>query len=76
MHILTPFLKQVKAVNFSSEAPVKSAGLFQRLSSFLVGAGLSALATQFYIYQEIRSGNMLMIAKQAELEKRLQKLEK
>lgn len=63
-------------MTFSTDVPVKTAGLFQRLSSFLAGAGLTALATQFYIYQEIRTGNALMIAKQAELEKRLQKLEK
>ena len=47
----------------------------QRISSFLVGAGFTALGTQFYIYQEIRDGNKLMIEKQNELEKRLKKLE-
>lgn len=63
-------------MSFSTDAPVKTAGLFQRLYSFMVGAGLTALATQFYIYQEIRTGNAVMIAKQTDLEKRLQKLEK
>ena len=52
------------------------AGLFQRLSSFLVGAGLTALVTQFFILDEVRKGNGLMVAKQAELESRLAKLEK
>lgn len=52
------------------------AGLFQRVSSFLVGAGLSALATQYYIYQELVDGNAIMLKKQKELEQRLSKLEK
>ena len=51
-------------------------GLFQRISSFLVGAGLTALVTQFYIYQEVHNGNRLMLDKQKELEHRLIKLEK
>jgi hypothetical protein len=42
----------------------------------LVGAGFTALATQFYIVQEIRDGNKQMIAKQRDLEQRLAKLEK
>jgi hypothetical protein len=50
-------------------------GVFQRLSSFLVGAGLTALGTQYYIYNEIRDGNLLMLDKQKELEARLAKLE-
>ena len=47
----------------------------QRISSFLVGAGLTALVTQFYILQEIRDGNKSMIEKQKDLEKRIKKLE-
>jgi hypothetical protein len=50
-------------------------GVFQRLSSFLVGAGLTALGTQYYIYNEIREGNLRMLDKQKELEARLTKLE-
>jgi hypothetical protein len=49
--------------------------LFQRLSSFLVGAGLTALVTQFYIFKEIQDGNKALIEKQKDLEKRLAKLE-
>jgi hypothetical protein len=41
-----------------------------------VGAGFTALATQYYIFEEIRDGNQAMLAKQQELEKRLLKLEK
>jgi hypothetical protein len=52
------------------------ASLWQRLSSFLVGAGLTALGTQFYILDEIRQGNRLMIRNQHELEERLRQLEK
>lgn len=51
------------------------ASIFQRLSSFAVGAGLTALATQYYIFEEVRGGNQLMLEKQKELEKRLHKLE-
>jgi hypothetical protein len=63
----------VPAVKTASSS---GAGLFQRLSSFLVGAGLTALVTQFFILDEVRKGNGLMVAKQAELESRLAKLEK
>lgn len=62
------------------EAPVaaKSGGgasFFQRITSFLIGAGLTALGTQFYILDEIRQGNRLMIRKQQELEERLHAIE-
>ena len=33
------------------------AGLFQRVSSFLIGAGLTALVTQYFIYEEVKAGN-------------------
>jgi hypothetical protein len=60
--------------------PVKTqstgGGLISRISSFLVGAGLTALATQFYIFQELREGNKSIIAKQKEIDSRLTKLEK
>mmetsp|Transcript_19022 Transcript_19022/g.24497 ORF Transcript_19022/g.24497 Transcript_19022/m.24497 type:complete len:96 (-) Transcript_19022:159-446(-) len=52
------------------------AGLFQRLSSFIIGAGLTALVTQYYIFEELRTGNQEMLKKQKELETRLAKLEK
>jgi hypothetical protein len=51
------------------------ASIVQRLASFAVGAGLTALATQYLIFEEIRGGNQVMLAKQQELEKRLLKLE-
>lgn len=66
----------------STEAPAKtatppaSAGLFARVSSFLVGAGLSALATQYFIYEEVKAGNQVMLKKQSELESRVYALEK
>jgi hypothetical protein len=47
----------------------------ERLSSFFVGAGLTALVTQFYIFQEIKEGNEAMIEKQKTLAKRVAKLE-
>ncbi len=52
------------------------AGLSQRVSSFLVGAGLSALASQYYIYQELVNGNAIILKKQKELDARLSKVEK
>ncbi|KAL7574982.1 hypothetical protein ACA910_010801 [Epithemia clementina (nom. ined.)] len=60
----------------SSAAKKGGAGIGQRLSSFFVGAGLTALVTQFYIYEEVRSGNQMMLQKQLDFESRLSKLEK
>jgi hypothetical protein len=54
---------------------VSGAGFLQRITSFLIGAGLCALGTQFYILDEIRQGNRLMIRKQQELEERLHAME-
>ena len=56
-------------------AAARGAGLFQRLTSFLVGAGVMALVTQVYIYEEVKEGNKQMIQTQRELELRLQVLE-
>lgn len=61
--------------SFSSGTTRKGAGLLNRLSSFFVGAGLTALVTQFYIFKEIKEGNDAMIKKQQDLEKRVAKLE-
>lgn len=61
---------------FSSESRPSGAGFFQRVSSFLSGAGLMALGTQYYLYQELRDGNKLMLLKHQELELRIKKLEK
>jgi hypothetical protein len=59
--------------------PVKTqstgGGLIARVSSFLVGAGLTALVTQFYIFHELRDGNKAIIAKQKDLDARLNRLE-
>ncbi|KAL7532816.1 hypothetical protein ACHAXR_004864 [Thalassiosira sp. AJA248-18] len=52
------------------------AGLFARIGSFLVGAGFTALGTEIYIFKEVREGNLEMLKKQRELEKRLAALEK
>ena len=51
-------------------------GLFARIGSFLVGAGLTALGTEIYIFKEVREGNLEMLRKQRELEKRIAALEK
>ncbi len=60
----------------TSNSPGRIAGFFSRVSSFLVGAGLTALVTQFYIFEELRDGNKIMLQRQKELEKRLKALEK
>jgi hypothetical protein len=52
------------------------AGFFARVSSFIIGAGVTALITQYYIHREIVEGNKLMISKHREIEDRLYKLEK
>lgn len=66
--------------SFSSTAATSTggggAGFFARVGSFISGAGLTALATEFYIFQEVREGNAEMLKKQRELEKRLAALEK
>jgi hypothetical protein len=59
----------------AAAAKSSGAGFFQRITSFLIGAGLCALGTQFYILDEIRQGNRLMINKQQELEMRLNAME-
>jgi len=59
-----------------SSGPGRISSFFSRVSSFLVGAGLTALASQYYIFEELRQGNKALIEKQNEIEKRLQKLEK
>jgi len=74
------FLKQTYRL-FASEAHKQpqsrpGAGLMGRISSFLVGAGITALGTQFYIYQELSLGNKMILEKQKELEQRIAKLEK
>ena len=53
-----------------------SIGLFSRISSFFVGAGTTALVAEFFILKEVRGGNVDMLKKQKELEKRLAALEK
>lgn len=66
--------------SFSSTAASSTsgggAGFFARVGSFISGAGLTALATEVYIFKEVREGNAEMLKKQRELEKRLAALEK
>jgi len=49
---------------------------FQRVTSFIVGAGVTALGTQFYIHQELVEANQQMLKKQKQLEDRLGAIEK
>ncbi len=46
------------------------------MSSFLVGAGMTALAAEFYIFKEVKDGNLEMLKRHKELEKRIAALEK
>ena len=73
MQAPSPALQQARS--FSSSPP-SGGGFFARMTSFFVGAGLMALVTQYYLYYELRDGNKQMLAKQADLEKRLAALEK
>jgi len=59
-----------------SQPPGRISQFFSRVSSFLVGAGLTALGTQYYIFEELREGNKIMLEKQKDIEKRLKALEK
>jgi len=42
----------------------------------VVGAGVTALGTQYYIHEEVVEGNKLMLEKQKQIEQRLTALEK
>ncbi len=46
------------------------------MSSFLVGAGMTALAAEVYIFKEVREGNLEMLERHKELETRIAALEK
>jgi hypothetical protein len=50
-------------------------GLMQRITSFVVGAGVTALVTQFYLFEEIRTGNLLLLQRQNDIDTRLKNLE-
>jgi hypothetical protein len=51
------------------------ATLRQRVTSFAVGAGLTALFSQYYIYTEVRTGNAVLLQTHAQLARRVQRLE-
>ena len=51
-------------------------GFFQRVSSFLVGAGLTALVSQYFIYNELVGANAVLLQQQKDLEKRIKALKK
>jgi hypothetical protein len=76
------FASDAAAAPKPSPTPVVKSGpsavsvFFQRISSFIVGAGVTALGTQLYIHQEVVDGNQQMLKKQKELEGRLAALEK
>lgn len=67
---------KVASSDVKSKPPGRIAGLFSRVSSFFVGAGLTALVSQYYIFEEVRAGNKIMIEKQKDIEKRLRMVEK
>mmetsp|Transcript_37016 Transcript_37016/g.41346 ORF Transcript_37016/g.41346 Transcript_37016/m.41346 type:complete len:96 (-) Transcript_37016:1328-1615(-) len=69
-------LKTSPSVPQSAGKSQEIAGFFSRIKSFALGAGLTALATQYYIFQEINNGNMIMMKKQIDIEARLKNLEK
>mmetsp|Transcript_8534 Transcript_8534/g.12160 ORF Transcript_8534/g.12160 Transcript_8534/m.12160 type:complete len:88 (-) Transcript_8534:404-667(-) len=75
-HQIKPIPFRFLSSEASSASSSKGGGFFQRLSSFIVGAGVTALGTQFFIFQEIHEGNKIMLEKQKSLEKRITQLEK
>jgi len=68
--------KSVTSTETKTNPPGRIAGFFSRVSSFFVGAGLSALVSQYFIFEELRVGNKIVIEKQKEIEKRLNALQK
>lgn len=60
----------------TSTPPAAGASLRERIGSFLVGAGLAGIVSQYYIYQELITSNLRIIERQQDLEKRLKTLEK
>ena len=75
------FVSQSPLVRFQSSSTSHSgsgggiSGLVSRITSFFVGAGLMAFATQIYLYQELRDGNHQLLTQHAQLEQRMAKLE-
>jgi hypothetical protein len=52
------------------------AGLLSRLSSFVIGAGVTAIGTQYLIFQDLHEGNKILLARQQAIEQRLAALER
>ena len=71
----SPSVEVAKSSSSSSRGG-GGAGFFSRLSSFLVGAGLTALVTEFYIFKEVREGNVELLRRHKEIEVRIAALEK
>ncbi len=65
----------VRSLASETKASSNSGGFFQRVYSFIAGASVTALGTQYFIYQEIQEGNNIMLNKQKSLEKRIAQLE-
>lgn len=53
-----------------------ASSLWQRLVSFTIGAGLSALVSQYYLFVEVHRGNKELLQKHKELLSRVEMLEK
>ena len=49
--------------------------IFSRMSSFMIGCGVTAVVTQFYIFKELHDGNTIILKKQMDIESRLKTLE-
>mmetsp|Transcript_18228 Transcript_18228/g.21042 ORF Transcript_18228/g.21042 Transcript_18228/m.21042 type:complete len:98 (-) Transcript_18228:126-419(-) len=69
-------MEKITSRRFSTTPKSGGSNILQRLSSFVIGAGVTALASQYYIFDEIRAGNQLMLSKHKEIEQRLAKVEK
>ena len=77
-HPLPTLLQTRRGMSTNSGSPSGSrgAGFLQRMASFGVGAGVTALATQVLILQKLEEANKDMLEKYKSLEARLDKMEK
>jgi hypothetical protein len=68
--------QQCRRESTSTSFASSAASLWQRLRSFAIGAGLTALLTQFYVLEQLHRANEVMLLQQEQLRRRVEALEK
>jgi hypothetical protein len=68
--------QQCRHESTSTSLVSSAASLWQRLRSFAIGAGLTALLTQFYVLEQLHRANEVMLLQQEQLRRRVEDLEK